>query len=126
MKNKTLRLKEQEKEVTFIVLQKNERSMNSSDRVEKLIREVEGCRWDALLTSESGRSEKAEIWETRQGHKHMGAGSFENKHGVGILSKLEVGREINWTDYINKRGQYHSQQAVCVVDECVLSPLWIC
>ena len=75
----------QEKEVTFMVLQKSVRLLNSSDRVEELIREVQGCRWDALLICDSWRPEKAEIWETRQGHMYMGAGKFENKHGVGIL-----------------------------------------
>ena len=37
-------------------------------------------RWDALLRSETWRPNKAEIWESRQGHVHMGAGKFENKH----------------------------------------------
>ena len=40
-----------------------------------------GC----LLMSETWRSNKAEILERQQGHIFMGAGEFENKHGVGIF-----------------------------------------
>ena len=35
--------------ITFIVLQKNVRSLNSSERIEELTQEVEGCRWDAII-----------------------------------------------------------------------------
>ena len=42
---------------------------------------------DALLLSETWRPNKAEIWESQQGHIYMGAGKFENKHGVAILLK---------------------------------------
>ena len=50
------------------------RSLNSSERFEELTQVVEGCRWCALLISETWRSNKAEIWETQQGHIFMGAG----------------------------------------------------
>ena len=36
-------------DVTFIVLQKNMRSMHSSERIEEMVCELEGYRWDALL-----------------------------------------------------------------------------
>ena len=61
------------------------------------------CRWDALLICESWRPENAEIWETRQGHIYMGAGKFENKHGVGILLNKKWRIRINWTEYISER-----------------------
>ena len=95
--------------MTFVLLQKNVRS---SERIEELTQEVEGCRWDAFLISESWRSNKAEIWETHQGHIFMGAGKFENKHGVGILLNKKWRKRITWTD-------------ACIADECVLSPLGI-
>ena len=40
-------------DVTFIVLQKNMRSMHSSERIEEMICEFEGYRWDALLLCET-------------------------------------------------------------------------
>ena len=46
---KTLHETYEEKDVTFVVLQKNVRSSNSSDRIEELTREVEGCNWDAFF-----------------------------------------------------------------------------
>ena len=40
-------------DVTFIVLQKNIRSMQSSERIEEMVCELEGYRWDALLLCEN-------------------------------------------------------------------------
>ena len=74
-----------EKDITFIVLQKNVRSLNSSERFEELTQKEEGYRRDTTLISETWRASKAEIRETQQGHIFMGSGKFENKHGVGIL-----------------------------------------
>ena len=48
------------KEVAFIVLAKNMRSMHSSDRIEEMICELEGYRWGAILLSETWKQEKAE------------------------------------------------------------------
>ena len=41
------------KEVTFIILQKNMRSMHSSEKIEELVTELEGYRWDAILLCET-------------------------------------------------------------------------
>ena len=73
------------REVTFIILQKKRRSMHSSEKIEELETELEGYRWDAILQSETWRHEPAEIWETHHNHIFMGAGKYENKHGVGIM-----------------------------------------
>ena len=43
------------KEVTFIILQKNMRSMHSSEKIEELVTELEGYRWDAILLNETWR-----------------------------------------------------------------------
>ena len=72
-------------DVTFIVLQRNMRSMHSSERIEEMVCELEGYRWDALLLCETWRPDKAEIWETHHKHIIMGAGKYDNKHGIGIL-----------------------------------------
>ena len=50
------------KEVTFIVLQKNMRSMHSSEKIEEMVSELEGYRWDAILLNETWTHEQAEIW----------------------------------------------------------------
>ena len=73
------------KEVTFIILQKNMRSMHSSEKIEELVTELEGYRWDAILLSETWRHEPAVLWETQHNHIFMGAGKYENQHGVGIM-----------------------------------------
>ena len=91
------------KEVTFIILQKNMRSMHSSEKIEELVTELEGYRWDAILLSETWRHEPAEIWETHHNHIFMGAGKYENKHGVGIMLNKRWRKRIIDTDYINER-----------------------
>ena len=62
-------------DVTCIVLQKNMRSMHLSERIEELVCEFEGYRWDALFLCETWRHDKEEIWAH---HKHifMGAGKI--------------------------------------------------
>ena len=64
---------------------------------------MEGCRWDAILVSESWSASNAEIWESQQGHMFMGSGKVENKHGIGILVNKKWRKHINWTDYISER-----------------------
>ena len=59
------------KEVTFIILQKNMRSMHSSEKIEEMVSELEGYRWEAILLSETRRHEQAEnMGDTSQTHFH--------------------------------------------------------
>ena len=51
-------------DVTFILLQKKMRSMHSIERIDEMVCELEGYRWDALLLCETWRHDKSEIWET--------------------------------------------------------------
>ena len=59
---------------TFIVLQKNTRSLNSSERLEEMLSELHKISWDAILISETWRQNK-EIWETQQGHIMVESGT---------------------------------------------------
>ena len=69
-------------DVTFIVLQK-------SERIEEMVCELGAYRWDALLLCETWRHDKEEIWETHHKHFFLGAGEYDNKHGVGILLNMK-------------------------------------
>ena len=91
-----------EKDVTFVVLQKNTRSLNSNDKIEELIREVQDSRGDALLLSETWKPNKAEIWKSHPWQVYMGAGRVEDKHGVAILLNKKW-RKIVRTEYIKER-----------------------
>ena len=84
-----------QEKTTFIVLQKNTRSMNSSERLEELIKEVHRVRWDAILISETWRQGK-DVWETQQGHNVVESGLFNNTHGVAILLNRRSKNHINW------------------------------
>ena len=87
---------------TFIVLQKNTRSMNSSKRLDELLREVHRVRWDVILISETWRQGK-EVWETQQGHIVVESGMFTKKHGVAILSNRRWRNQINWSQCASER-----------------------
>ena len=82
---------------------KNMRSMHSSEKIEELVTDLEGYRWDAILLSETWRHEPAVIWETQHNHIFMGAGRYENKHGVGIMLNKRWRKRIVDTVYINER-----------------------
>ena len=68
----------------FIVLKKNTRSMNTSERLEELFSELQQVAWDVVLVPETWRQGK-EMWETQQGHIMLESVKFTNKHGVAIL-----------------------------------------
>ena len=87
----------------FIVLQKNMRSMHSSEQIEEMVCELEGYRWDASLLCETWRHDKEEIWGSHHKHIFMGAGKYDNKHGVGILLNKKWKQIIIDTEYINER-----------------------
>ena len=70
------------------------RSMHSSERIEEMVCELEGYRWDAILLSETWRQDKSEIWETHHKHIFMGSGKYDNKHGVGIMLNKKGGKEL--------------------------------
>ena len=91
------------KDITFIVIPKNMRPMHSSERIEEMVCELEGYRWDAILLSETWRPAKSEIWETRHKHIFMGAGKYDDKHGVGIVLNKKWRHKIIDTDYIIER-----------------------
>ena len=88
-------MEKNKKKKTFIVLQKNTRSLSSSERIEEMFKELQDISWDAILISETWRQNK-EIWETKQGHIMVESGKFSNKHGVAILLNRRWRKGINW------------------------------
>ena len=92
-KTKTLRLS----------FYKKLRAMHSSERIVEKVCVLEGYRWDATLLSETWRRHKSEIWETHRKHIFMGAGKYDNKHGVGIMLNKKWRQRIINTEYINER-----------------------
>ena len=79
------------------------RKTHSSERIEEMVCELEGYRCDAILLSETWRQDKAEMWETHHKHISMGAGRYDNKHGVGIMLNKKWRQRIIDTEYINER-----------------------
>ena len=52
------RSEEPQKKTTFIVLQKNIRSLSSSERLEELFSELHRVEWDVILISETWRQKQ--------------------------------------------------------------------
>ena len=78
-----------------MVIQKSVRSLKTSDRVFEIQREVDGCKFDAILSSETWRLSGV---ETRP-QIHGCFTNFKNEHGVGIL----LNKKVQWREYINER-----------------------
>ena len=68
--------------------------MHSSEKIEELVTELEGYRWDAILLNQTWRHERSELWETQHKHIFMGAGKYDNKHGVGIMLNKRWRKEL--------------------------------
>ena len=67
--------------------------------MEELIHEVNDCRWDALLLSETWRPNEA---GSRNKTHQYGCWKIR-KHGVAVLLNKKWRKKINWTEYINER-----------------------
>ena len=91
-----------QKKTTFIVLQKNTRSLGSSERLEEMICELQRVEWDVILISETWRQSK-EIWETQEGHIMVKSGHFINKHGVAILLNKRWKNQVKWVQCESER-----------------------
>ena len=77
--------------------------MHSSEKIEELVTELEGYRWDAILLNETWRHEPDELWETHHKHIYMEAGKYDNKNGVGIMLNKSWRKRIIDSEYINER-----------------------
>ena len=89
------------KDVAFIGPQKM-RTLHFSERIEEMVCELGGYRWNAILLSETWRHDRSEIWKTPQTRFH-GAGKYDIKHGVGIMLNKKWRQIIINTEYINGR-----------------------
>ena len=91
---------------------KKQRLMNSSDRIEEMIKEIEDYSWDAILTIETWRSSKVD--------GRLKEDTFlVEKHAVAILLNKNWRYRIVDTDHISERAisttnkQKFMQMSVC-------------
>ena len=78
------------------------RSLTSSDRIEELRREVEGCKWDAQLLSETWRPNQAELLRVAARTHFYGCRKIRERTRRGNTSEQDVAKKIKWTEYINE------------------------
>ena len=82
------------------------RSMHSSERIEEMVCELEGYRWDALLISETWRQDKSEIWETHHKHKFMAAKKIRQQTRCWNYAEQEVVAK-NYRHQVHQRTGRH-------------------
>eukprot|EP00973_Karenia_brevis_P054422 7562530-Karenia_brevis.AAC.1 len=69
----------------FYIHLKNARSLQSDERLEELLAELEMTQWDVVLLNETWRGANEEFDTLESGHLWLGSGGTAGKHGVGIL-----------------------------------------
>ena len=71
----------------FTILHKNARSLCTDDKFDELLAELQNIHWHVIALNETWRTEKRELWTTKNEH-HVYAGSGHNKSiwGVGSSS----------------------------------------
>ena len=88
---------------TFTVLQKKSRDRwASSERSEKLLREVHEAKWHVVVISETWRPSE-EVWQIELGHDEIESDKFTKKHGVTIILNRRWRNKINWAEYASER-----------------------
>ena len=88
------------KEVTFIVLQKIDQC---TQRIEEMICELEGYRWDAISLSETWRQDKAEIGRFITNTYSWVQEDTTTDTAFGIMLNKKWRQRIIDTEYINER-----------------------
>ena len=81
------------------------KSTHPTERIEEMVCELEGCRWDAIIMSATWRPDKSEIWETHQKHILMGENSTTNAEW-----ELYVEQEVatkNYRHRLHQRTGHH-------------------
>ena len=64
---------------------KNLQSIQTDEREDELLAELENLDWDIVLLNETWRSQTQERWKTNEGHIFCGSGGTEGSKGVAIL-----------------------------------------
>ena len=78
------------KDVTFIVLQKNVRSFNASDRIEESIREAEGCKWENMKRDQKETQRTAATEQIVKVESKGGSSSTEANKTARETKECEV------------------------------------
>ena len=99
---------------------KKQRSMDSSDRIEEMIKEIEDYSWDAILICGTWRSSKVEIWETQRGHIFCG----ETRCCNLAEQEMEIKNCRHWSH--QRTCHFNNEQTQIYADECLLLSLGIC
>ena len=126
-KNPSQTQKEEKTEkTTFIVLQKNTRSLNSSERLEELFNEVQEMTWDVILISETWRQGK-EIWNTARSH-YGGIGEVHQQTRSCDTAEQKMEKSDQLVSIRMRTCSCDvdlSQQTTDRADECVHATQWL-
>ena len=105
------------------------RSRHSSERIEEMVCELEGYRWDAISMGETRRPDRSEIWETRHRTHIHGCRKIRKRKRSWNYAEQEVEAK-NYRYRIHQRTGHHhhnrGQPPTHQTDECALLPLGVC
>ena len=59
--------------------------MHFDERLDWILSELGGRRWDLMVFTETWRDERVEVWRTEHGHTWLGSGGRKYQRGVGFL-----------------------------------------
>ena len=68
-----------------VFLLKNARSVQTDERFEEMLKEVEGLVWDAVMANEKWRELPEEFIQLTDRSLWCGSGGAAGKHGAGVL-----------------------------------------
>ena len=89
----------------FIVLQKKMISIHSSERIEEIVCELEGLQIGCNIDERNVEAKRQRFGRDTK-NTFMGAGKYDNKHGVGIMFEQEVATK-NHRHRIHQRTGHH-------------------
>ena len=74
-----------EKVTNLKILSKNLQSIQTDEREEELLAELDTLEWDIVFMNETWRSKTQERWKTKEGHIFCGSGGSHGSKGVAVL-----------------------------------------
>ena len=77
------------------VIAKNIQSLQTQDRENALLEELELNRWEIMCLSETWREERRELWTSRKHHLFAGSGGTQGRNGVAIVLHAQLHAKID-------------------------------
>ena len=85
------------------IIHKNARSLCKDDSIDELLAELEDTTWDIITLNETWRTERSELWTTREGHVFAGSGNDDTTRGIAFVINARWRRGVTGFNSISPR-----------------------